>query len=565
MNLDYMVLSGAITATSVNPYVAVDLDGASGEQWFPYHYSIVNNPPYFSLIKNLPIHANGRSIQGVNLKSYFDDFYNRIHIAPSKLALGNIASEQSQLVNVWNAYLVPKVLEDIENIPDGIELSGQQSTPLIFKGLQELSWEINILVDGPATIDNILNWQFTSDQVKLHITGTRIIPFGWLIDWSRPVNESLQWLTDILQGSTGHEQRRSLRIAPKIKFEADLLITDSERQYFDLAMVGWSARTFAVPVWNQQQWLNTAHVAGGLVIYCDTTHRNFRANRLAILRGQNAFDNETVEIESILVDRLILKRPLIKSWAKGTCLSPAMTAQLESLPQLIKRTDRMIRTHVIFSVTEAVDHPSVVPNQTYRSYPLIAEKPNEKEDLTHSHERILNLIENKTGFSLRTDTAKASFQVYQYSWMTSGREQQANLRGLFYALKGSQKAIWLPTFSDDLTLKNLIIANTQTMDVQWCGYSRFAKNQLGRQDIQIILKDGTTYYRRITLSNEIDTTTERLGLDQIITRQINPNDIFRISFLTLCRLSNDTVSFEHLNDSDGIAKCSVTWRGVRES
>ena len=132
-------------------------------------------------------------------------------------------------------------------------------------------------------------------------------------------------------------------------------------------------------------------------------------------------------------------------------------------------------------------------------------------------------------------------------------------------MKGSQKAVWLPTFSDDLTVKNIITANSQTLDIQWCGYSRFAKNQLGRQDIQITLKNGTTLYRRITSATEVDATTERLGLDQVITSQIAPADIFRISFISLCRLSNDTVSFEHINDSDGIAKCSVTWRGVRES
>ena len=111
----------------------------------------------------------------------------------------------------------------------------------------------------------------------------------------------------------------------------------------------------------------------------------------------------------------------------------------------------------------------------------------------------------------------------------------------------------------------MITANAQTIDVRWCGYTRFALNQLGRRDIQIILADGSVLYRRITSASEIDSETERLGLDQAIPNQVNPNQIFRISFLTLCRLSNDTVIFEHINDSDGIAKCSVSWRGVRES
>ena len=132
-------------------------------------------------------------------------------------------------------------------------------------------------------------------------------------------------------------------------------------------------------------------------------------------------------------------------------------------------------------------------------------------------------------------------------------------------MRGSQKALWLPTFSDDLTLKSIIVANSQTLDVQWCGYSRFAQSQLGRQDIQISLKNGTVLYRRITSSTEVNNSIERLAVDQTFATQILATDIIRISFISLCRLSNDSLVIEHINDSDGIAKSSATFRGVRET
>ena len=72
-------------------------------------------------------------------------------------------------------------------------------------------------------------------------------------------------------------------------------------------------------------------------------------------------------------------------------------------------------------------------------------------------------------------------------------------------------------------------------------------------------------YRRITSSTELDSNTERLAIDQTFPVQILPTDIIRISFMSLCRLSNDSVVIEHLNDSDGIAKSSATFRGVREA
>lgn len=564
-NLNYWETQGSRVATVPNPYVSLDMDQFTGEKWYSYHESIVSVSPVRDLTTHFPVEANGHEIQFIKTTSYFDDYYNRIHISPSTLELGNVASEQVDTVNIWNAYLVPKILQSIDGIEEGLNISGQTNAPLIFTALQERTWNISILPDGPSTIDTNLTWQFGTDQAQLHITGTRIVAFGWLVDWSKPITESLQWLTDILQSQTGYEQRRSLRLAPRINFDAELLLYDAERQYFDLAMIGWGAKTFAMPVWNQQQWLKTAHVIGDLVIYCDTSHRNFRANRLAILRGQTAFDNETIEVESVLADRLILKRQLQRNWPKGTCLSPAVTAQLNSQPNLIKRTDRMIRTSVSLAVTEPIDHLEKLPPTLYRGYPVLEEKPNEKNDLTHSYERLLTQLDNKTGLTLQKDLAQATFGLYQYDWMTSGRAQQADLRALFYALRGSQKAIWLPTFSSDLTLKTIIISSSQTMDIQWCGYARFAQKQLGRQDIQISLKNGTVLYRRITSATEINESTERLAVDQSFSAQINPSDVINISFISLCRLSNDTLTFEHINDSDGIAKASVTWRGVRES
>ncbi|WP_151790020.1 hypothetical protein [Acinetobacter junii] len=543
-----------------------DLEQYTGEQWWPlYDRSLVSKTLIRSLTKHLPVEAHHRNVQGIKTLSYYDDYYNRVHITPSLLELGNIASEQTETVNVWNAYLVPKTLLSIDDIPVGINVAGQPNPPLNFTALQERAWDISILTDGPSSLDETLTWKFTEDDAKLRITGTRIIAFAWLVDWSKSVKETLQWLTDILQSNTGHEQRRSLRLAPRISLEADLLLYDQERQFFDLAMLGWGAKTFAVPFWNQQQWLQTLHNSGSFVVFCDTTHRNFRSNRLALLRGQDAFDNETIEIESVLSDRLILKRPLIKTWSKGTCLSPAATTQLESPPQLIKRTDRMMRCHLIFNLSESIDHSASLPTTTYRNYPVFAEAPNEREDLTHSHERLLHVIENATGVSLKTDSAKAAFQLYRYQWLTHGRLSQANLRSFLYGLRGSQKAVWLPTFSDDLTLKATITSTSQSMDVEWCGYTRFAVNQLGRQDIQITLKSGVVLFRRIISSTEINSQTERLLVDSIFPNQILTTDIIRISFITLCRLSNDTVSIEHVNDSDGVAKCSVVWRGVRES
>src|SRR5574343_92051 len=45
--------------------------------------------------------------------SHADDYYNRIHLIPAKVDVGNLVSDQYFDVLVWNAYFVPRTLESI--------------------------------------------------------------------------------------------------------------------------------------------------------------------------------------------------------------------------------------------------------------------------------------------------------------------------------------------------------------------------------------------------------------------------------------------------------------------
>lgn len=299
VNLNYWLTQSPLNPDH-NPLITIDFEDFTGEQWWPPHESIVSDTTVSTLTTHYPVEANGRAIQYFKTQSYFDDYYNRIHISPASLELGNVASEQVSTVNLWNAYLVPKTLQSIDGLQEGLNVSGQPDTPFIFGALQERAWDVSILTDGPSSIDVDLTWNFGTDTAVLNITGTRIIAFGWLVDWAGSIKETYTWLTDILQSVTGYEQRRSLRLTPRINLEADLLLYDKERQFFDLAMIGWGSKTFALPIWPQQQWLTQAHAAGTFIIYCDTTYRNFRANRLAILRGEHKVIQVSMHIVLIL-------------------------------------------------------------------------------------------------------------------------------------------------------------------------------------------------------------------------------------------------------------------------
>lgn len=565
------VLSGFLTQSSVafsgieNPHLTPEFFDFVVDDIWPYGQSIVGDTLIAPVTTHFPVDANGRAISGFAVNSYTDDFYHRIHITPSRIDLGNIVSTQSFPVNVWNAYLVPRTLNEITGVEEGIQLTGQPEPPFVITALQEREWQVSITPEGSAVLDAMLRWVFNNgDVVGLGVTGNRIQAFAFVPHWADGIVERLTWATDILLSPTGAEQRRSLRIAPRREFDVDVILEGRERQAFDMALFGWSSRVWAMPVWHEIQQLVVGIPAGTFTIPCETAHLDFRVGGIAVLRGESALVSETVEIEEIGTTFLRLKRETVRSWPAGTRLYPVRTAMMATPPEVQRKTDTVQTARITFQVAERCDWPAVLPATQYRGKPVFDLRPEESQDLTSVYQNLLLTLDNGSALPRITDTAGLAFPTNQYRWAHYNRAERAQYRSLLYALRGRQVAVWVCTHSDDLTLVDIITQTSTAMDVANIGYSRFAAARVGRCDFRMQLHDGTVFYRRITGSIEIDAERERLTIDTSFNRQIAPAEIARISWIYLARQDTDAISITHRVDSEGLAQSQQIFRGVRD-
>ncbi|MEL2255713.1 hypothetical protein, partial [Klebsiella pneumoniae] len=144
-------------------------------------------------------------------------------------------SVQERPVSVWNAHFAPRTLSQIDREDaDGISLAGQPSPPLPFAALQERIWTVAVSTDGPPVVDARIVWQLQDEQpLFLVITGNRITAWPFAPDWADGVQESLEWLTELLTSTSGVEQRRSLRLSPRRSFEAEFYAEGRERVLLD--------------------------------------------------------------------------------------------------------------------------------------------------------------------------------------------------------------------------------------------------------------------------------------------------------------------------------------------
>lgn len=558
-------IAGDFTATSgfeypyENPYIADFVNLIEEAEFNPSYYYLASGFSGVYTLFRVP-EANRQPIIADKQKSYFDDFYNRIHVTPKTINFGNIVSEQQAQVDIWNAYLEPRNLVAINGEELGLTVTGP-APALTMTATQELTWTIGVTIDGVFNLDALVNWVFSTETAKLNVLGKRIQIFPFAINWEPGITERLEWLTDVLTSTEYFTQRRQLRIHPRRYLQAEILLANRDRQAFDMAVFGWGGREWLIPIWFDIQQLTLPANAGQNFIACDTEYLDFSDGGNAILMGNSIRDYEAVEIAEVQASGLLLTRNLVNTWPALSRIYPARTARLVSQPRLTRKSDTVQKTDVEFLQTEVCAWQKVMPATTYLDYPVLTEKPAETNDLSSSFERLLTELDISGALPVVTDVGTTAMPLIEYANTLFGRQQTAEFRSFIYALAGRKAAIWVQTFANDLTP---LIITSESITIENIGAARYALNQPGRRHIAIELHTGEQLYREIENITEIDAETEVLNLNGTFTPTITPAEVYRISWLFLAAKASDSVEIKHEADSQGLSTVTQSFIGVRD-
>ncbi|WP_363798372.1 hypothetical protein ABU614_00975 [Lysobacter firmicutimachus] len=135
-------------------------------------------PSFGARTVDVPQHV-GDQRRGALQPLFGDDFFDRIHVEPRVLNLGNVSSVQRRAVRVWNAFrsraltLTEAALTDGE----GIVLTAPGVPPLPFAPLSERTWEVAVGTGGPPVIGATLAFRFDGlAQIPVLITGSASSP-----------------------------------------------------------------------------------------------------------------------------------------------------------------------------------------------------------------------------------------------------------------------------------------------------------------------------------------------------------------------------------------------------
>lgn len=479
------------------------------------------------------------------LHNYGLDFYDRIHINPSFIDLGNVIGVQERTFRIWNAYRRAQPMPSIATEgTEGIALSGQPAPPLEWGPLQEREYTITVTTTGPASINALYTWAFEPYDITLEVVGSRVTAWTMKPDWTKRILERMEWRTDVIQHYRGSEQRRSVRLAPRKYYEFDVFFNGRDRRVAENTVWGWGARNWALPIWPDGQELEVDIQAGATAIAVSTKDRDFTPGGFVMMiEGVEKY--EIAEVAEVLDGQIGLVREINQTWPAGAMIYPARLARLNPRTNMPRWDHQGSYMRAAFDLEGTVDSAESTDDVMYRDHPVLTEKPNWIGGFDLEMQRKMAILDNITGTRAYEDEADMPLTKQVMRWMFSNRAEREAFRQLAYRLKGRFKGIWVPTWMDDFIVVDTIAQSSQTIDVEWCNFTKMVGDAPGRKDVRIELFDGTVFYRRITAAQEISDNVERLGIDAPLGIDVPPTEIQQVCFLSLLRLDSDTVEISH--------------------
>ena len=496
---------------------------------------------------------------GAKATTFSADFYYRVYTYETKVDFGNLVSPSTRQWVVWNAYPTPNFITAVAGDTAGLTLEFLP-TPKRLRGIEYAEYDITATLDGPSTVDTTLTLTFQNGgQRAVQITYGRLLALQFRPDWSAGIGERLEWLTDVMVAYNGKEQRRRLRDTPRRFFEFDFTITGDTRQRLEALLWSWQTKDWAIPVWFDAAPLLASAAAGTLTLQATTTNLDYSVGGLVILSDADFTTTEVAEIDSLTASTITLKRAITGTWpAATTLISPARPGRMGASISARRFTYDVASMRARFELTDTSAWPATA-SPTYLGYPVLETRPNWTQDLDYNWSRKLVTLDNGTGASTIDDEAGLPIPAQSHQWTATSRAERATLRSLFYKLEGRRGSLWVPTWTNDLTIIAATSAASAQIDVQNIGYGKYLALQAGRNHIRIETDAGTIYYRKITASTEINASTERLTLDSTLGVVLQPGDIAKVSFLQLMRNAADGVELQHWTGE--VCDASATLKG----
>lgn len=499
---------------------------------------------------NLPISMPANGLTGYGTPTLTDVFYNRLMVEPTSLDFEILVSTKSFFLTTWNGYLDQSI--DLDDLLlsgfEGLSVIGD-ATPATYLPLQERTYEVKAIMDGPPTINALLtfDWEFGFTDNVIDISGIRIVLYPYLY---RPnMIENLEWMTNILTSDNGIETRQGFRESPRQIFSISSFIQPNEQARADNLLYGWWHQSWAIPIWGEGRHPTNAVTALDETIDVDTKYADFRAGSLGVIwENERKFDLFTVI--SFTDAQITLDNGVTESYDVNAIVCPVRIGRIARPPQRRSKGHNAV-LKLIFAVDDNVyflegASPTVyLSEDTYLDMP---DKPGGKSFIDN-YMRDIRVVDYKTGIVNQYSTWEQPKISRNFLVVLEGLEDIWSFRKWLHRRAGKQRPFWMPTFENNIRVTGT--GNLGLTFTVWEDANRVYASD--RDHIYVRMKDGTEYLRAVTDMSDVGGGVNNLTVDTSITEDRANVDF--ISYMGLKRLNSDKIKLKWL--ANDVVECLV--------
>jgi len=496
------------------------------------------------------------------VSSFFGTYYNRVYAIPRSLALVDPDNGDPNTFYLWNASFETVELTDIA-------ASGNTGLTLSFDvGLvldEMVLGEVAVIVTPAAPVAADADYSFTFDNgfvapFFVSLLRTNLL----LLAPEVPVNQTLEWKTNILTARDGTEQRFGVRqlaresLSYKFIYES----TDQEREVY-AQFFAKGGEVFSVPIWHDPIRLMEAATAGATQVKIDTARYDVGADdQLYIEHDDGSY--EIVRVEAVQFDgtTISLYTALLADVPTTRRIYRVTTVYLPSRPTLRRGAYQHLETTLDLRLTTARElytgdavaveigqttqlRDRVISSTVYTlgGVPIMHGRPLVEGTVDESFDWNYEVLDYETGVFDQTTPLDKAAVTYERMFYARYPYQKFFYNYAMDHMHGQRRPVWLPTWQQELNGRvtsaigtTVIIGDERYFDDFPADSShrglwfRWTQGWLARR-VVAVAKDG-----------EGNTVVE---IEPALPLDFPASPPYQVGFLVLARLGSDEVQIEH--------------------
>ena len=361
-----------------------------------------------------------------------------------------------------------------------------------------------------------------------------------------PLTERLEFVTDVQTALDGSEVRIAARRVPRQSMVATYALDENyDRARIENLMTSWQGRVFSLPIWTEMTRLSapvTRAQAGVEVV--STDYADYRVgDQVFITDGTN---QEIMTLASMTSTTLTFTADLTNLYGLNTCVMPVRDAIITEDISGARYTLGQQELQITWQILDPGSDLSDTSQWSSLDGLVLFDDCNvlTGTTLTERYSIRRTLFDPVQGAQTQRQVSPFNVRRSRKGFRAVGKQGVWKVRQLLHALRGRQKAVWLPTFCEDLTVTTDIEQDERTMTVTDVDFSKYVDGHPGRSVIRIRHAGGTEYATVIGGSSNGD-GTETLTLADTWSTDITAANITRVDLVEKVRLASDVVNIQH--------------------